>query len=187
MSALDTRHRHSARARTTRRGARIPRSLLAVVAAATVAAACSRGEAIEATSALQTAVAERQTIVSSVEATGTIEPIKIVEVKSQAGGEILELPVELGDRVEQGTLLAKIDPRDVRNAFEQAQADLDVAEARFEVAQRQLDRIQQLHDSAIVTEEELETAILEHAAFRTWSSGPPSRGRSSRGPWRRGR
>jgi len=127
------------------------------------AAACSRGEAIEAGSPLQTETASRQTIVSSVEATGTIEPIRIIEVKSQAGGEILNLPVELGDHVERGTLLIEIDPRDVRNAHDQAVADLEVAQARFDVAQRQLQRMEQLHDSDIVTQEELEAAILEHA------------------------
>jgi HlyD family secretion protein len=125
--------------------------------------ACSQGAANETTDDLQTATVARQTIVSSVDATGTIEPIRIIEVKSQAGGEILELPVELGDYVEQGTLLARIDPRDVRNSFEQAQADLEVAQARFEVAERQLERIRSLHNSDIVTDEELETAILEHA------------------------
>lgn len=127
------------------------------------AVGCTRGEAIEAGSALQTETASRQTIVSSVEATGTIEPIRVIEVKSQAGGEILNLPVELGDQVQQGALLAEIDPRDVRNAHDQAQADLDVARARFDVAQRQLERMEQLHDSDIVTQEELEAAILEHA------------------------
>ncbi len=136
-------------------------SLIALMAVAT--AGCQSGEANEAVSALTTATVERQTIVSSVEATGTIEPIRIIEVKSQAGGEILELPVELGDFVERGTLLVRIDPRDVRNAFEQASADLEVAEARFEVAARQLERIRTLHDSDIVTDEELEGAILEQA------------------------
>jgi len=114
-------------------------------------------------SELQTTTASIQTIVSSVEATGTVEPIRIIEVKSQAGGEVLELPVELGDLVKKGTLLVQIDPRDVRNAHDQAVADLDVAQAGFDVAQRQLKRIQTLHDEAIVTEEELESAILEQA------------------------
>lgn len=136
---------------------------IAAVSLSVGAAGCSRGEAIEAGSALQTEMASRQTIISSVEATGTIEPIRIIEVKSQAGGEILNLPVELGDRVQQGALLAEIDPRDVRNAHDQAVADLEVAQARFDVAERQLGRMQQLHDSDIVTQEELETAILEHA------------------------
>lgn len=130
------------------------------------AAACSRGEANEAESALQSATVQRQTIVSSVNATGTVEPIRYIDIKSQASGEILELPVELGDFVERGNLLVRIDPRDVRNAYEQAEADLDVARARFEVAERQLERTRALRDSAVVTEDELEAAILEHANAR---------------------
>lgn len=130
------------------------------------AAGCATGEANEPEQTLQTLTAGRQTIVSSVEATGTVEPIRVIEVKSQAGGEVLDLPVELGDNVEQGTLLVRIDPRDVNNAFSQAQADLDVAEAQADVAERQLERVEALHESDIVTSEELESAILSAANAR---------------------
>lgn len=130
------------------------------------AAGCATGEANEPEQTLQTLTAGRQTIVSSVEATGTVEPIRVIEVKSQAGGEVLDLPVELGDNIEQGTLLVRIDPRDVNNAFSQAQADLDVAEAQADVAERQLERVEALHESDIVTSEELESAILSAANAR---------------------
>ncbi|WP_428278569.1 efflux RND transporter periplasmic adaptor subunit [Candidatus Palauibacter sp.] len=127
---------------------------------------CATGEANEPEQTLQTLTAGRQTIVSSVEATGTVEPIRVIEVKSQAGGEVLQLPVELGDNVELGTLLVRIDPRDVNNAHAQAQADLDVAEAQADVAERQLERVEALHESDIVTSEELENAILSAANAR---------------------
>ena len=129
-------------------------------------AGCATGEANEPEQTLQTLTAGRQTIVSSVEATGTVEPIRVIEVKSQAGGEVLQLPVELGDNVELGTLLVRIDPRDVNNAHAQAQADLDVAEAQADVAERQLERVEALHESDIVTSEELENAILSAANAR---------------------
>lgn len=141
----------------------MPTLTLGAAALVVLAAGCTRGEANEAGSILQTATVTRQTIVSAVEATGTIEPIRFIEVKSQAGGEILELPVELGDEVQAGELLVRIDPRDVQNAHDQAEADLDVARAQFEVSERQLTRIQSLRESGIVTEEELESAILQHA------------------------
>lgn len=158
---LATRNERTIKARAARRSAG---SLVAGMVGSTVLlAACAAGEATEAEQTLQTQTVRRESIVSSVEATGTIEPIRIIEVKSQAGGEVLSLPVELGDKVDRGTLLVQIDPRDVNNAFEQAQADLDVAEARFGVAERQLGRIQELHDSDIVTTDELEAAILESA------------------------
>ncbi|WP_419949547.1 efflux RND transporter periplasmic adaptor subunit [Candidatus Palauibacter sp.] len=131
-----------------------------------VGTGCAIGEANEPEQTLQTLNAGRQTIVSSVEATGTIEPIRVIEVKSQAGGEVLELPVELGDNVELGTLLVRIDPRDVNNAHAQAEADLDVAEAQNEVAQLQLERITELQESGVVTAEELENATLSAANAR---------------------
>ena len=133
---------------------------------AVVGAGCAIGEANEPEQTLQTLNVGRETIVSSVEATGTIEPIRVIEVKSQAGGEVLDLPVELGDNVEQGTLLVRIDPRDVNNAHAQAEADLDVAEAQNEVAQLQLQRITELQESGVVTAEELENATLSAANAR---------------------
>ncbi len=139
------------------------RRLAVPIVVAAAVAACGEGAANEAGTDLQTSAVEVRDIVSSVAATGTVEPIKVIEVKSQASGEILEMPVELGDYVEKGEILVRIDPRDVRNAFEQAEADLEVAEARFMVSQRQLDRTTTLHDSAVVSDSELETAILENA------------------------
>ena len=130
------------------------------------AAACGQSPASESVPEFDTAAAEVRSLVSSVVATGTIEPIRVIDVKSQASGEILELAVELGDLARQGQLLVRIDPRDVRNEFEQAEADLEVARARLQIAERRLARTQALHDSSIVTAEELENEMLEHANAR---------------------
>ncbi len=159
-SPSKTANRRGSLMRFTRTAQQKPTVVAALI---TVLSGCTTGEANEAEQTLQIETASRQSIVSSVEATGTIEPIRIIEVKSQAGGEVLDLPVELGDNVERGKLLVRIDPRDVNNAYAQAKADLDVAVARFDVAERQLKRMQELHNSDIVTAEELESAILEHA------------------------
>lgn len=125
--------------------------------------ACASGQTDESQLGLETSTASVRDIESTVAATGTIEPIRVIDVKSQASGEVLEVNVELGDHVERGELLVRIDPRDVRNAFEQAQADLEVAEARATIADRQLERVSALRDSAVVTEEEYESALLEAA------------------------
>ena len=129
-----------------------------------LATACSSGRGDDSsTLGLDTSVAAVREITSTVAATGTLEPIRVIDVKSQASGEVTEVAVELGDEVERGELLVRINPRDVRNAFEQAQADLDVAEARATIAERQLGRMAALRDSAAVTEEEYENALLENA------------------------
>ncbi|MGH7588261.1 MAG: efflux RND transporter periplasmic adaptor subunit [Gemmatimonadota bacterium] len=87
----------------------LPAALVASIAA------CGGGDR-QAPAGLESAVVERTDLVSTVAATGTVEPIRVIDVKSQASGEILEVAVELGDRVEQGALLVRIDPRDVQNA-----------------------------------------------------------------------
>jgi HlyD family secretion protein len=125
--------------------------------------ACDQTQADEPSMGLQSVSAERREISSSVAATGTIEPITIIDVKSQASGEVLEVPVELGDKVEKSALLVRINPRDVRNAYDQAVADLDVARARNTIAQRQLERTNSLRESQVVTEEEYEVSLLEAA------------------------
>jgi HlyD family secretion protein len=134
--------------------------------AAMLAYACGGGSSADGLT-LESSVVTRGDLESSVEATGTIEPIKVVEVKSQASGEILEMRVDLGDQVEKGALLLRIDPRDVQNELEQALADLNQAEAQVQVATSRLDRARALRDSGVVTQSDLESAILEHANARS--------------------
>jgi HlyD family secretion protein len=137
--------------------------LTAVAATGMAVGACGTSAADEPAMGLTTVAAEVKDITSAVAATGTIEPIRVIDVKSQASGEVRAVAVELGDDVERGALLVRIDPRDVRNAHNQAVADLDVAEARHRVAKRQLERTEDLRESQVVTEEEYETALLEEA------------------------
>ena len=128
-----------------------------------VATACSTGEAAEETPSLQTVELSRGDLNIRAEATGTVEPIRSVEVKSKASGEILRLHVDVGDEVEPGALLAQIDPRDVRNRYEQTKADLDVATARTEISRAQLDRSQELLEAGVIAEQEHETKRLDYA------------------------
>lgn len=98
-----------------------------------------------------------------VEAAGTVEPIRVVEVKSKASGEILRLTFETGHEVQQGALLAEIDPRDVRNALAQAEADLAVARERLAIAEAQRRRSADLRESSVITAQEFEAAALDEA------------------------
>lgn len=68
--------------------------------------------------------------------TGTIEPLKKVEVKSKVAGRIAKLHVQEGDRVQIGQLLAEVDPTEINSQVEQIRAQLDGAKARYEQAKR---------------------------------------------------
>jgi HlyD family secretion protein len=84
---------------------------------------------------IKTAKVERGTVVSSVSATGTLQPLTTVDVKSKAGGKVVLLAVDVGDEVKPGQLIAKIDPTDTQAQVDQAKADLEAAKARLEQAQ----------------------------------------------------
>jgi HlyD family secretion protein len=106
---------------------------------------------------------EQRDIVVSVQASGTIQPDTVVEVKSKASGEILDLQVETGQIVKRGALMVRVDPRTPRNTLAQAQADLEVAEARQANATSQQRRADELFKSQSITEQEHETALLDYA------------------------
>ena len=115
----------------------------------------------------QSVPVERRNIAVAVEAAGIIEPVTTVEVKSKASGEILELPVDTGDFVEAGTLLARIDRRVLNNSLQQAKASLEVAKARQANTQSQLDRIATLYEQESLSKVDYEQSLLEHATARS--------------------
>jgi HlyD family secretion protein len=140
---------------------------LALLMLVVAGSGCGQGQAATSTTAAhEFAVVERRDLEVRAEASGQIEPIRTVEVKSKASGEILALPVETGDVVRRGALLAEIDPRDVKNALEQAQADSAVAEARYQTSRAQRIRTDTLLRANVVTEQEAETARLDEANSR---------------------
>ena len=127
-------------------------------------AGCQTGESPEDTGpTLITATASMGDLLIRAEATGTVEPVREVEVKSKASGEVLRLYHDIGAVVTRGTLLAEIDPRDVRNRYNQTEADLAVAQAQLKISEAQLTRQQRLLDAQVITEAEFENATLSFA------------------------
>jgi HlyD family secretion protein len=105
----------------------------------------------------------RRTVVVSAVASGAIEPILTVDVKSKASGEIMEMHVQTGDDVKSGDLLATIDPRIPRNNLAQADANRVVALAQLANAKAQLARSDTLFKAQAITETEYENANLAYA------------------------
>ncbi len=136
-------------------------TLLTLSLAALVAGACG-GKEPEA-ARVATAPVTRRDIVVNAEASGTVEPINVIEVKSKASGQITRMPVETGSQVKPGDLLVQVDTRDVRNQYNQALADLRAAESRQEVSRSQRQRSEELFQQRIVTAQERETAQLDYA------------------------
>jgi len=106
---------------------------------------------------------ERKTIEVAVSSAGIVEPLATVEVKSQASGEVLDLLVETGDKVEEGALMVMIDPRTVRNRLDQSDAELKAALSRREIALTQKARVESLVTAGTLTQSDLEQAQLDVA------------------------
>jgi HlyD family secretion protein len=112
---------------------------------------------------IMTAPVESRNIALTIEATGTVEPIDLVEVKSKASGLIVRMPVEIGSKVPKGALLAQIDPRDVQNQLSQALAALQSAQTQVQVTSAAKKRSDGLYTQGIITADEHEKATLDYA------------------------
>lgn len=134
--------------------------IISALALLTVAGACSRKTEIAATP--QAVAVERRTITIDASATGVVEPINVVEVKSKASGIITRMTVETGAQVKPGDLLVQVDTRDVQNQYDQAMADVRAAEARLQVAQAQKKRSDEMHAARVITAQEHETSSLDY-------------------------
>jgi HlyD family secretion protein len=86
------------------------------------------------------AKAERIDLVRSVVATGKIQPVRQVEIKSKASGIIQSLPVNFGDYVHKGQVLCELDRNDLLPRLNEAKAALSVNQAQIESARADLER-----------------------------------------------
>src|SRR5690348_2747696 len=143
----------------TRRHSLVKRPFALALAVCLGTAACSGGK--DKSPFVQTALVSRRTIVIDAEATGSVEPINVVEVKSKASGLITKMPVETGTLVKPGDLLVQIDTRDVQNQYNQAEADLKASQAKLQVSEQQKKRSDELFKARVITSQEYESASLD--------------------------
>src|SRR6267142_3548047 len=117
---------------------------------------------------------ERRAQPYELEATGSVEPIRSVDVLPQVNGTILHVDFAEGDDVAAGQILFEIDPRPYRAALQQAEGTLlrDVTQAQS--AAREAARYKILAATNAVTQEDYEqkqsTADAAAAAVRSDSA-----------------
>lgn len=123
-------------------------------------AGCAREEPPAAT---PSAPVTRRDIVVAVEASGLVEPLLTVELKSKASGEILEVRGETGDFVPAGTLLVQIDKRTPRNLLSQSESELEASRARRTIAEAQVNRAKRLLAEKLINEVDYDKTVLDFA------------------------
>jgi len=112
-------------------------------------------------------VAERRPLRIAVSASGLVRPIDRIELKSKASGEVILLPIEVGDAVAKGALIARLDQVEERTALAQARADLHIAQAELALAEKNFERREQLFRSDVISKEAQDQTELELAVARS--------------------
>ena len=108
-----------------------------------------------------------QTLEVSIEASGVIEAISAVEIKSKASGEVLFLGAEVGDFVTKGFMLAQIDQRTANNIVDQTKSDLEASKVRLSNAESQFNRGKELHMNASISDKDFEDIKENYAQAKS--------------------
>jgi HlyD family secretion protein len=109
-----------------------------------------------------------------VQATGTLEPEEVIDIGAQVSGPIVAFGadpadpkkrLDYGTRVEQGTVLARIDPAPYQGRVDQArakamraEAELKLVDAHLRKAERDLARVKKLFEGKTAAREDVENA-----------------------------
>src|SRR5437016_1360231 len=116
---------------------------------------------------------ERGPITARVTATGSVNPVKTVQVGTYVSGPIQVISVDFNSPVERGQLLAKIDPRPFQVKVDGAAADLANARARLDkdradltLKEVTLKRTRALRTEGIVSESDLDLATSQERQAR---------------------
>jgi HlyD family secretion protein len=83
---------------------------------------------------------EKHDLAKSVVATGKVQPITNVEIKSKASGIVKKLYVDASDKIKKGQLLAQLDKEEIQAQVEQGRASLTASEASLTGAQADYER-----------------------------------------------
>ena len=95
------------------------------------------------------------------EYTGRLEAVQSVEVRARVSGYLQSVHFKDGGVVKKGDLLFVIDPRPYQAELEHAKAEVALANARLERAEKDLARVQQLLRSRATSQEEVDTRFSD--------------------------
>ena len=133
------------------------KNLLTISTVLIIVAACGKpDQPAEATTFYKKDSVSEKKLEVSIEASGIIEAISSVEIKSKASGEILYLGAEVGDTVEKGSMLGQIDQRTPTNILDQSASDLEASKVRLDNARSQFERGSELHSKGSISDKDYE-------------------------------
>jgi len=127
-----------------------------VFAAAAVAVYKSKTKDTRMAVTVETSAKRR--LVSTVSASGTVEPVIQVKVSAEIPGRIVDLTVVEGQRVEKGQFLVQLDPETYNAALESATSGLRSARSQKLKAEADLRRVRELVEKGMASQADLDAA-----------------------------
>jgi HlyD family secretion protein len=107
----------------------------------------------------QTAPVARGDLIQTVTATGTLNPVRSVQVGSQISGNIRQLNADFNSVVKAGQIVAEIDPSIYQAVVAQAEGDVANAKAALELAQLNAQRSEELRKENVAPQSVLDQAV----------------------------
>ncbi len=100
------------------------------------------------------------------EARGQTEALNTVQIYARVNGYLSKLHFDEGGFVKKGSPLFSIDPSDLKNALNSAQASYDLAKAAHTKTLADLNRIQPLAEANAASKSDLDSAVAAEASAR---------------------
>ena len=144
-----------------------------------VVAGCGRGEAADAKTDGANApaptivgtenivVATMADLASGPAISGNLQAAQEATVRAQIGGTVLQTMVDEGSRVSNGTLLARIDDRTIRDQYLSARSAVTSAQSAADVAQRDLERNERLATAGAIADRDVEASRSQNVAAQS--------------------
>jgi HlyD family secretion protein len=104
----------------------------------------------------------KQDIVTSVTATGTIEPVTSVDVGTQVSGIVSKLYVDYNSTVKAGQVIAELDRTNLISDLSSAKANLTSAESSLAYQKANYERFKNLYDKGLISANDFEQARLSY-------------------------
>jgi RND family efflux transporter MFP subunit len=101
-------------------------------------------------------VVRNSALTSGPSITGSVEPERRADLRAEVPAVVLAVLKENGDPVKRGDLLVRLDQTSIRDSLMSAEASMSAAAQAYEQAQRQLERMQKLRETGVVSAQQVE-------------------------------
>lgn len=117
---------------------------------------------------------EAREVEPTVRAVGTAEPIRAADLGPQVTGQIVDLPVDEGDTVEEGAIVARLDGRSMRAGAAQAASSAQGIDAQVRQLEQELSRLRPLAQRGTIPSQQVDQMELQLEAARAQLSAARS-------------